>query len=314
MATKVIVSKEKLDNLANAINTKAETSGAKTIDELILEVDNFQSGIKPSGTISITNNGIYNVKEYENANVNVVGNTDFDYIKYWASGSTLLDNPIDLYSESVLEVGSYAFNESPNIRNVNFPNCVKVAETGFKASSIESIDLQSVTSISTSAFYNCKKLKRVNAPSIEVLNANTFQGCSLLEEINVESLVELKNYVFSGCDALINLTFPKLNKFSNYVFSNCDNLKTVRFEDFTSTTRFGNYTFNNCINLTDVYVNYEGVVPMSYATTWTGAGTTQGYINIHVKPNLDLANQYASATNWSALIEAGTIRIVEDYV
>lgn len=52
MATNVIITKSKLDRLANKINTKAGTSGAKTIDQLCDTVDGMPTGSGTSVSVS----------------------------------------------------------------------------------------------------------------------------------------------------------------------------------------------------------------------------------------------------------------------
>ena len=68
-----IVSKSKLTALATAIKTKASVSGTYSLDDLVDVVDDIETGITPSGTISITQNGTVDVTQYASANVNVGG-------------------------------------------------------------------------------------------------------------------------------------------------------------------------------------------------------------------------------------------------
>ena len=70
--SKVIVTKEKLDNLANAIAAKSGEELTLTLDEMVSAVDGIETGgggITPTGNIDITQAGVIDVSEYATATV-----------------------------------------------------------------------------------------------------------------------------------------------------------------------------------------------------------------------------------------------------
>ena len=136
-----------------------------------------------------------------------------------------------------------------------------------------------------------------------------FEYCSKLETINFPNVVKTNNYCLRST-AITNVTLPLATNVASYCFNSCSKLTQVKIPKAQT---MGTQSFGNCPKLTDIYCGYENVVVLSNKNAFDSSGTTQGYINIHVKPNLDLPNQYASATNWTTLITAGTIIIVEDY-
>lgn len=71
MSERVIVTKRKLDSLAEAIGSKSGTDVPLTIDGMADAVLGMELGIEPTGTKSITTNGTHDVAEYESAEVNV---------------------------------------------------------------------------------------------------------------------------------------------------------------------------------------------------------------------------------------------------
>ena len=70
--SKVIVTKSKLDNLANAISAKSGEPVTMTLDEMVSAVDGIETGgggITPTGNINITQAGVTDVTEYATATV-----------------------------------------------------------------------------------------------------------------------------------------------------------------------------------------------------------------------------------------------------
>lgn len=60
-----------LKAVADAIRAKTGGTSVLTLDQMATEIAGIETGITPSGTRSIVENGVYNVKEYETAEVSV---------------------------------------------------------------------------------------------------------------------------------------------------------------------------------------------------------------------------------------------------
>ena len=67
--SKVLVTKNKIDLLANAISAKSGESLTLTLDEMIEAVDEIETGTTPTGNIDITSSGVTDVTEYATATV-----------------------------------------------------------------------------------------------------------------------------------------------------------------------------------------------------------------------------------------------------
>ena len=70
-----------------------------------------------------------------------------------------------------------------------------------------------VTSISNSAFVNCKKLTAVTIPnSVKNISDSAFKDCSFLTSVDIpNSVTVIGDYVFSGCVSLSNIRVDKNN-------------------------------------------------------------------------------------------------------
>lgn len=69
MPTNKEIFNAKMDALANSINTKAGTTGAKNLDDLKTAVDSISTGVTPTGNINITNTQQTDVTNYATAQV-----------------------------------------------------------------------------------------------------------------------------------------------------------------------------------------------------------------------------------------------------
>jgi len=108
--------------------------------------------------------------------------------------------PVEIDGKPVVSIGSGAFHES-NIINCFIPD--------------------SVTDISSSAFYDCKKLKNIRlSNSIKKIYQYTFFGCNELENITIPNgVIKIDSAAFGNCISLKNLFIP-------------DSVKEIEFSAF----------------------------------------------------------------------------------
>ena len=67
----VLVNETSLTNIANAIRNQNGTSTKYKPSEMAAAISNIQTGIEPTGELTITSNGTYDVTKYASAEVNV---------------------------------------------------------------------------------------------------------------------------------------------------------------------------------------------------------------------------------------------------
>lgn len=127
MSEKVIVTKEKIDSLAEVIGSKSGQSVPLTFEGMEDAVLGIEIGIEPTGTLSINKNGTHDVTKYAKAKVDVQpklqtvtvkSTTDYQY-KFADNGYYGIDEvevaPIQLETTSVTPaIESQTINPSSN--------------------------------------------------------------------------------------------------------------------------------------------------------------------------------------------------------
>lgn len=115
---------------------------------------------------------------------------------------------------TVVAVGSSAFNESPELTEVQLP--------------------ESITTIGDNAFRGCTSLIKVNLPKkLTAINKNLFYGCSSLTSVAIPDsiTVEIADNAFLGT-AIKSLNIPAcVNYIGRSAFYDCKDLKKVVVAD-----------------------------------------------------------------------------------
>ena len=113
----------------------------------------------------------------------------------------------------------------------------------------------SVTSIGSSAFRNCFSLTSVVIPnSVTSIGSGAFSNCSSLTSVEIpNSVTSIGESAFEDCESLTSIVIPNsLTKIERRVFQSCENLSSVVIPN--SVTSIGNYAFWNCSSLTSVVI------------------------------------------------------------
>lgn len=175
---------------------------------------NVPTGITPSGTISITENGTHDVTNYANANVNI---PSIQYI------------PREVTSDGVFQYpsASFTFSLPSNITSIGNNSMYNLFE---KCTRLTSVNLNNITAIKTNAMYGtfryCSNLTSVDLSKVASVGSaglyNAFFNCLKLTSVNLSSLTSIGNQglasAFASCYKLTTLSFPALtsNSFGSY--------------------------------------------------------------------------------------------------
>ena len=116
-------------------------------------------GVNPSGTLEISENGMYDVYSYASVSVDVPPISGWDQ-KSMTEGTveiTNIDNPASF-------VASGAFANNKSIQTVNLPYA---------------------TSVGIGAFSSCVSLSQVSLPVCSYIGGGAFRYCSILLQVNL---------------------------------------------------------------------------------------------------------------------------------
>lgn len=202
-------------------------------------VGTVEEGISPTGTVEITNNGTYDIAQYETVTVQV------------PSGGKCAPRNIDFYS---LDGTSEQFQESVSVidssRLIGLTSVFSSMKGTGWTLDISHFNLQSASTMA-GAFKNSSGLKKINMAfsnfgKISAMK-EAFYGCSALEEVIMPTTptqlsVKDVSSLFYGCKALKSIDLsafilPNLTDTKN-MFYQCEalNFIDIRNMNFTNVT------------------------------------------------------------------------------
>lgn len=288
-------------------------NGAKYNDVPRVDVPSQSGGVssfyETNGTLSVTENGTYDVKSKENVAVNVAssgGEVDTDALisgAYWA-GKDVVYNGSDNIGKCKFantELRSFVATSTTRLEEYAFDNCSKLV----------SFEAPNVTSVGQVCFRSNVALISLNLKSLKSAEQSAFVNCRILENADFQSLESLGFATFAGCKALKRLKFPKIKSIGTAVFINCNALEIIEFSEQgnSNVITFGSSTFTGCTSLKALVLR-NGVVNTLGGTSDYLSPTIEDRTGFIYVPRT-LLETYKTATNWSVYAEQ--FRALEDY-
>lgn len=249
-------------------------------------------GTTPTGTITITNNGITDVTNYASADVQVPTSAPALYREFQLDNNgVLIPNTTTTHImdfTGMTNVGDYLLTSAYS-GNTNISGSVDMSDlTGIggayacnlmfaNCSGITSADISSLTTVSGSNscqyMFSYSGLTSFNLSSLTTINGSSacrgmFQGCTGLISANLSALTTISGS--NSCDSMFNvctgLTSADLSALTTitgtnacaYMFMDCSSLATV-YIGGTTAIEFGTRTnqfngmFSGCSQNIDVY-------------------------------------------------------------
>ena len=158
-------------------------------------------GVKPSGSLEISENGVYDVYSYASANVNVP-TTGFNEREVTEGVYDIVN-----LNNSASYVKNNVFDNNSYIQTVDLPDCTVVNESAFyHCSNLTTVNLPVCSSIGSAAFMNCSNLTTVNLPMCNRIGSSAFRSCYSLSQVNLPMVKTIGLSTFNACSALTSLT------------------------------------------------------------------------------------------------------------
>ncbi len=261
----------KLTAIADAIRGKTGKTEAMTLDRMPTEIQGIETGGGEDFLVAYMNNTL---TEYSSEEV-----TRIPAYAFSSSGSGKVAS-VNL--PNVVNIGMNAFYYNSYITELNFPKATKIEASAFQnVSKLASINVPAATSIGNYAF-GSTPITTIDLPKVTTVSQRAFNACRSLASVNIPEATRLNQAAFCDCRVLTAIDLPKVTYMEHYAFQACSALTTVILRSETLCSLQGNSVFQD---------------------TPFASGGTGGVVYV---PSA-LIESYKTATNWSALFEAGSL-------
>lgn len=247
-------------------------------------------GVKPSGSLEISENGVYDVYSYASASVDVhpsaslsetyISNGNYNITGEFNGGVIKVDVPapqfvtetlnvsangtynpgegIDGYSKVVVDVPQSVtgFTEkeiTEGVQIVNLSNSASYVHPFVfeKNNYLQTVYLPNCTSIGENAFATCNNLTTVNLPNCEYIGQSVFSYCTNLITVDLTNVKYIGEYAFLNCNTLSNISLPNVEHIDSAAFVDCSSLSNISLPNVKS---IGNRVFQYCGNIAYAYI------------------------------------------------------------
>ena len=190
MADKVIVSREKLVAIADAVREKTGGTDELTLDEVAGAIE----GGLFDELVTRTVNGVY-----KNSRITKIGG----YAFYGCTELTGVDTP------NVSTLAQGAFNSS-GIIEADFPLVEKMTGSPFNSCmQLKTVKMAKLGEMTGSMFQDCRALVNVDLPVAVAVNNSSFNRCYALEKLVFPSVIVITSGAFQNCKSLKALVLLK---------------------------------------------------------------------------------------------------------
>ena len=247
-------------------------------------------GVKPSGSLDISENGVYNVYSYASASVDVhpsaslsetyISNGSYNITGEFNGGVITVDVPapqfvtetlnvsangtynpgegVDGYSQVVVDVPQSVtgFTEkevTEGIQIVNLSNSASYVHPYVfaKDNYLQTVYLPNCISVGENAFAYCYNLTTVSLPECKTIGSSAFDYCQSLTEVYLPKCEYISYYAFYGCKKLSVVSFSLCSYIKGSAFGYCSSITEVYLPNCEY---IGQSAFGECKSITEVYL------------------------------------------------------------
>ena len=274
-------------------------------------------GVNPSGTLEISENGVYDVYSYASVSVDVppISGWDQKSLTEGTNEMTNLDNTASF-------VASGAFAHNKNIQTVNLPYATSVGTSAFDFCwSLTNVNLPMCSYIDEFAFASCSSLTQMSLPVCSYIGFYTFYKCSSLSQISLPVCSYIGSYAFMYCSILNSIYLPVVRSIGSVCFNNCKSLSSIMLPECIT---LGNNIFTGCSMLSTIVLpklqtigasvfrvlsnQFEYTVSLymggsDVVTTGSAVSSTLFFINVqkHIYVRASLIDMYRQHSIWGQI-------------
>lgn len=241
-------------------------------------------GTTPTGTLTIVNNGQYNVTNYATADVQVPTSAPAHYIEKDVDANGMLNqSPLLINLNGVTGINQYVLayayygakfpaNTALDLSNITQIEAYGCQSTFQASQNIKSVDLSGITTLSTaracvSMFASCNQLNTVDMSSLTTISAmyacdSMFTSCNYLQSLDLGSLTTVSgnggcNNICNACTTLTTVNLGSLTTISNRAafdsaFNGCKALPSLDLHSLTTISGDLGGLQNICQNCTSL--------------------------------------------------------------
>ena len=218
-----------------------------------------------------------------------------------------LNNTLTEYSsEEVTRIPAYAFSSSGSgkMASVNLPNVVNIGINAFHYNGyITELNFPKATKIEANAFQQMTKATSITVPAATSIGNYAFASIGITE-IDLPNLTTVSQRAFNSCRSLTSVNIPEATRLNQAAFCDCRVLTAI---DLPKVTYMEHYAFQACSTLTTVILRSETLCSLQGITVFQDTPFASGGSGGVVYVPGALLESYKTATNWSALFEAGSL-------
>ena len=251
-------------NVGKVVKYLGESGGKyeKNALYIIAEGDETDSGLFArrlnitEGSLSITENGTYDVTDKASVDVNVAGSSGSDSNKLaLVVGAQSANNSYEITAsdlDGITELGENALYKKAGLKSVVLPSaCTKIGNAAFYlCTNLSNVEMQSVTEIGLNGFRECTSLTTINMPEVTTIGNDAFYK-SALASVNAPKLNSTRGGTFNACVSLTEIDLPELTTMGGSEFYQCTSLTKV---SIPKVKNIGGSSFYYCSSLADIEI------------------------------------------------------------